>query len=192
MKFAQSCWTKGLLPVGLLLAVAGCATGGPYERILSTSRNSRPVWIRTTPPASDGYEFYVGRSVAVNVLDERRAMLRAKHDAAYDIAMSIVAEVRGNSTWVDSQHGDEVRGDEYVDTYWDNQIRVLVDQLLSGFRELESYWELWEVSDTVRATGRRESFRRYKYYVLVSFPQAELERCREAVKKNGRIGSTSS
>ena len=169
--------------------LGGCAQ--KYERLIDKSSRVRPSWIRITPPSSDGQEFFVGRTLAVNVLDERRAMLRARHDAAYSIAMSIVTEVRGNSRLVDSQWGDEVRGEEELDVFWQSQIDILVNQILSGFRYLESYWELWEVTDA--PPGRQpQTFRRYKYYVLVSFPQAELARCREEVKKNARTSLTGS
>ncbi len=178
-----------ILPATLpVLIVAGCLHSPKhYERLVRISRKQPPSWTRSIPPSKDGDAFFVGRSIAVNVLDERRAMLRAKHDAAYDIALSIMAEVHGAARWTDMQHGDEVRGVESVDTNLHNQITVLTDQILSGFREIESYWELWEVADNPPGAPLT-SFRRYKYFVLVSFPEKELERCRREVKKNGRIG----
>jgi hypothetical protein len=184
MTCLKACGVAGFV---LVVGTAGCVTPQPAEQLMRASRPVRPLWVRETPPPAEGYEYFVGRSVAVNVLDERRALVRAKHDAAYDIAMSIMAEVSGASTWIDGQHGDEVRGAEWVDTYWDSQVKVLVSEILTGFREVESYWELWVVRDSPPGSPT-QAFRRYKYYVLVKFPEEELARCREAVKKNGRMG----
>jgi len=183
-----------VLTAAVVAAALGCRRAPPKpEVLLRKSLKVRPYWVRKTPPPANGYEFFVGRSVAVNILDERRALEKARENAAHEIASTIVTEVRGSATLVDNQYGDEARGGEALDTYWNSQITVLTNQILAGVRVVESYWELWQVVDRV-PEGKLRKFRRYKYYVLVRFPADELERCREQVKKNMRsnsIGSSS-
>jgi len=177
---------KALLAL-IFCLLYGCAREKPFERLIKSSSPYRPPWISKTPEARDGKEFFVGRALAVNVLDERRALLRAKHNAAYNIAFSILAEVKGISKWGDTQRGDEVWAGEILDTDQDYSLEVLVHELIPGIRVEESYWELWEVRSPTHHIGREEKndiFRRYKYYVLVSISQEELKRLREEAKKN--------
>ncbi len=175
------------LPFFAFLAFFGCVGPKPFERLVATSRPTRPMWIREKLPPKEGKEFFVGQAVAANVLDERRALLKARQDAAYNIAFSILAEIRGVTYWRDYQRGDEVHGTESLDTDLDHSLRILVDELISGMRVEESYWELWEVRSPVHHVGRGEendTFRRYKYFVLMSIPRKELARLRELAKKN--------
>ena len=80
MRLAKSAFLRvwPLCVLGVLCASCGCVG---YERLLERSRPVTPDWVRTTPPPEGDLEFFVGRSVARNTLDERQGMNKAFDDA---------------------------------------------------------------------------------------------------------------
>jgi len=70
-------------PAGLAAAAAVflCVGCKQAEQRIGQSRPLAPEWVLRTPTDTDDLKFYVGRAVAVNALDERRAMNKAMDDA---------------------------------------------------------------------------------------------------------------
>jgi len=159
----------------LAILVAGCA----HEQILDRSSPGPPAWQLTPPRPSGERVSFVGRSLAVNVLDERHGVNEAIDDAAYQIARSIASDVGGTVSIIDSRKGEQIRGRETTDQSSHSQVVIDVKNIVSGLTHENTYWEKW----SVRESSMGSKVRRYKYWVLVSFPKAELDRMREEVKK---------
>ena len=83
-------------PAGLAAAAAVflCVGCKQAEQRIGQSRPLAPEWVLRTPTDTDDLKFYVGRAVAVNALDERRAMNKAMDDAIEQIARSVEVRMR--------------------------------------------------------------------------------------------------
>lgn len=167
--------------LGLLVVLCYCA-GCAHQSVVETSQVKAPPWTLTPPPPSAGKVFFTGRSLAVNILDEKHGISEAIDDAAYQIAREAAAEVTGQVTIIDTRTGEAIRGQERTEQRSRDQVVVDVRAIVSGLRQEEVYWERW----AVRERFGEEEFKRYKYWVLVSFPEAELKRLQDDVKKKLR------
>jgi len=170
------------LAIAATIGLVGCAW--EKSRLIAESKAENemsrgPHWTLTPPPATDTEAFFVGRSLGVNILDERKAINHALDDASYQIARAIGANVTGTVSIVDSRSGEAIKGSEKTDLTTRDQVVVDVRAIVSGMTQKDTYRELWEVKDA----GMPKKVRRYKYWVLVSFPVAELERLQNEVKK---------
>lgn len=174
------------LTVTVLLATSvGCA----HQRIIDSSQPVPPSWKLTPPQPSDEKRFFVGRSLGLNVLDEKQAINKAIDDAAYQIARAITADVSGTVEIIDSRKTEDKRrsgltGDKVVhvirsDQSSHDQVVVNVRGIVIGLVQEDTYWERWSVRDTWLGP----KLKRYKYWLLESFPQAELHRLQNEVKK---------
>jgi len=183
-------WTVGgvwlCFAMTILLAISmGCA----HQRVIATSQPGPPSWLLTPPKPSDGKVFFVGRSLGLNVLDEKQAINLAIDDAAYQIARAITADVTGQVTIIDSRKteekrqssliGNKVKQDTRSDQSSHDQVVVDVRSIVSGLVQENAYWERCSVRDTFFGP----KLRRYKYWLLVSFPERELKRLQNDVKK---------
>ena len=172
--------TRRFVPLLTLLTLVSCYY---YEKRHKKQQPIKPEWTTTTPPGTDSLDYFVGRSVVLNALDERRGINSAMDDAMEHIARTIGGRVDGQFMWSDREGGDIARGSSRVDNQ-QNATRVLsVDSFVSGMRIVDSYWEIWSI-DEHRADGIDHEFYRYKYWVLVSIPRADIEEARAHVKKN--------
>jgi hypothetical protein len=153
----------------------GCA----HENIIAVNNPNAADWKLTPPIPASGKVFFIGRSLAVNILDERHGINAAIDDAAYQVAKTIVADVKGTVSIIDSRDGDGVRGKEGTEQTSQSNVRVDVAAIVSNVRQEDAYWERW----SVREHFMGKAFKRYKYYVLASFPETELKRLQEDVKK---------
>jgi len=163
-----------ILPMVVLLCI-GCA----HEKKIGSSYTVTPTGQLTPPPPANGKVFFIGRSLGVNILDERNGINAAIDDAAMQIAKDITREVGGRVEFVDSRKGEAIRGKETTEQAGKNQFVFDVSTIVSGVTQEDAYWERW----SVREKSLGEGFARYRYYVLVSYPQDELNRQRELVKK---------
>lgn len=163
-----------ILPAMVLFCV-GCA----QEKRIGSSYTVTPTWQLTPPPPANGKVFFIGRSLGVNILDERNGINAAIDDAAVQIAKEITREIGGRVQFVDSRKGEAIRGKETTDQTSKEQFTFDVSTVVSGVRQEDAYWERW----SVREKSLGEGYARYRYYVLVSFPQEEMNHQREIVKK---------
>jgi len=171
-------WRLLLLAIGALLC-AGCA----HERLIKASRPTPPAWDLLTPsPPKDGKTFLIGRSLAVNVLDERHGIQAAMNDAAYQVALAAAAHVGARVMLVDNRTGEQIRGRERTEQPEKSTVRVDVASIIMGLRQDDAYWERWSVREAFLCP----KFKRYKYWVLASFPSDELQRLGEDLKKKSR------
>ena len=167
----------------IAIAAAGCAREVMMtDTTIRRTAENRPAWTYTPPPPSNGKAFFVGRSLAVNVLDEQHAMNEAMDDAIYQIARSAGAEVTGNARYVDHRSGEAIRGTERTEQPSDEEVRVDVNGTVIGVRQEDTFFEKFSVRD--KSLG--DKYQRYKYYVLVSVPQTELDELANQVKKKAR------
>lgn len=171
----------------LIFAMAFISWGCAHETLVSDTETRRPQerrpdWTYTPPPSSQGKVFFVGRSLAVDVLDERNAMNQAVDDAIYQIARAAGAEVRGSTKIIDRRWGEAIRGEEETEQPSEEVIRVDVNGTVIGIRQEDIFWERF----SVREKFLSEKYRRYKYYVLVSVPEEELDDLKNQVKKKSR------
>ena len=166
--------------VGFAILLGGCArealvgdieTRRPQER--------RPDWTYTPPPASEGKVFFVGRSLATNVLDEKNAMNQAINDAIYQIARAAGVQVTGSTLITDRRSGEAIRGRENTEQLLDDQISIEVNGTVIGVRQEDVFWEKFSIRETTLGPKHQ----RYKYYVLMSIPQTELNDLQDQVKK---------
>lgn len=171
----------GLWLCTLIVIVAGCAqesltddteTRGTQER--------RPDWTYTPPPAANGRVCFVGRSLAVNVLDEKNAMNQAMDDAIYQIARAAGSEVKGTTRIIDRRSGEAIRGKEQTEQPSEEQVQVDVNGTVIGVRQEDTFCERF----TVREKTLADKYTRYKYYVLVSVSEQELKALEDQVKKS--------
>ncbi len=173
-------------PAGLAAAAAVflCVGCKQAEQRIGQSRPLAPEWVLRTPTDTDDLKFYVGRAVAVNALDERRAMNKAMDDAIEQIARSVEVRMRSISTTYDSEDADEARGNHFNRDRlrWETEKSVMVDTIVCGMRQVDTYWELWRIREN-RDDGISHDFKRYKYWVLVSFPKKAIEECERQVKE---------
>ena len=153
----------------------GCAG----ETMVSSSSPMPPNWRLTPPISASDKVFFVGRSLAVNVLDERHGVNEAIDDAAFQIAKAAIADVKGTVSIIDSRGGEAIRGRETTGQPSESTVRVDVAAIVSNIRQEDTYWERW----SVREEFMGKEFKRYKYYVLVAIPEAELKHLQDDVKK---------
>ena len=177
---------NALLGSLLLICLAAC---GSLESLEKASKTPAPEWVvNLTPPrppqVGENRQYFIGRSTATNILDERMGINEAMQDAAYSIAAAAAEGVGGSWVIVDSRSGDRVRGADRAQGSAERRIEVDINQLVSGLRQEDGYWEQWKL----RGKDIDGTVRRYKYWVLVSFPIEELERLREQVKKKTSSG----
>ena len=158
-----------------VVILSGCA----HQKLLERNTAGSPAWTLTPPEASESEVFFVGRSLAVNVLDERHAINQAMDDAAYQIAKGICAGITGKVEIVDSRRGEAIRGKEKTDQPSNETVVVDIKNLISGMVQKSTYYERW----SVREKFMHPKYKRYKYWVLVSFPSNEFNRLKEEVKK---------
>jgi hypothetical protein len=173
----------GLWIAALTVVGAGCA----QETLISDTETRRPQerrpdWSYTPPPASNGKVYFVGRSLAVNVLDEKNAMNQAMDDAIYQVARAGGAEVKGSTRIIDRRTGEAIRGKEQTEQPSEEQLQVDVNGTVIGVRQEDTFWEKF----AVREKTLGEKYRRYKYYVLVSVSEQELKDLQNQVKKKSR------
>jgi len=157
-----------------------CASFGPGEKKLAASDPVRPEWPDVPPPPKGDTEFFVGRTVAKNVLQEKQAIHSGVNDALYHAAKSVGADVKGAVTVVDRSTGDVITGSEITDQDSEEVVRIDVSQHVPGMRHLDTYWEIWAVRE---GAGW---FTRYKYWVLISVPKSDLDRLKEEIKKKAQ------
>ena len=173
---------------GLFLFV-GCS----HEKLvqdMETRRpnENRPDWTINPPTPANGKVFFVGRSLAVNVLDEKHGINEAMDDAIYQIARAAGADVKGHARIVDTRRGEAIRGKEQTEQPSQDEVRVDVDGTVIGIRQQDVFWERYSVRKKfgladILYMDEDEKFTRYKYYVLVSVPEAELKRLEEEKQK---------
>ncbi len=164
----------------MALLFVGCA----HERVLRDTstpapNEHRPAWTLTSPPATNGKLYFTGRSLAVNVLDEKHGIDEAMNDAIYQIARAAGADVKGRMSIVDKRSGEAIRGKERTEQPSESRVDVDVNGTVIGIRQEETFWERY----SVREKTFDEKVRRYKYYVLVSVPEEEMKRLENEVKK---------
>lgn len=167
----------------LAVLIAGCAheTRMIDENIPGTD-NNRPDWTLTPPADSAAKAYFTGRSLAVNVLDERHGVDDAINDAIHQIARAAGADVTGRIVVVDNRTGDVIRGEENTDERSERRVEVDVNGTVIGIRQEDIFWERFSVRE--KTLGKRAM--RYKCYVLVSVPTDEMERLKAEVKKKPR------
>jgi len=176
----RSSKSMGLLVSAVAVVMAGCAG----ERLTSDkdtrrTQERRPDWTYTPPSASNGKVYFVGRSLAVNVLDEKNAMNQAMDDAIYQVARAAGAEVKGSAKIVDRRSGEAIRGRERTQQSSEDQIQVDVDGTVIGVRQEDTFWERFDIRE--KPLGSK--YARYKYYVLISVSEQELKDLVEQIKK---------
>jgi len=181
----ESIGIKGLLIAIVAVLLSGCA----HETLVSDTEircpeERRPDWTYTPPPASNGKVFFVGRSLAVNVLDEKNAMNQAMDDAIYQIARAAGADIKGSTTIIDRRTGEAIRGKEQTEQPSKEEIRVDVNGTVIGVRQEDTFWEKF----SVREKFLGEKYMRYKCYVLVSVSEQELKELETQVKKKSQLG----
>jgi hypothetical protein len=164
------------IAVAAALLCAGCA----HETLLRASKPTPPWDLLTPPPPKGDQTLFIGRSLAVNILDERQGIESAINDAAYQIALAASANVGAQVTLVDQRTGEAIRGRERSEQPDRSKIQVDVSNILIGLRHVDTYWERW----SIRESFLGPEFARTKFYVLVSFPTKELERLSEDLKKS--------
>jgi len=169
---------RWFLASALAVLSAGCA----HDKLVAYS-NPPPAWgPLVPPPPKDGKVFLIGRSTAINSLDEGAAMRVAKRDAAYEAVSLAAQDVRGNFCIVDAKTGDIVRGKETTEGRQNTKVEVDVDAIVMGLTLEDAYWEKRSIRE--HAGGRK--ILRYLYRVMTSIEESELERIREDLKKKLR------
>jgi hypothetical protein len=179
----KSCSLPLLASAAITLLIVGCA----HETVIKdtstpVSNEHRPAWTLTPSPPANGKTYFTGRSLAVNVLDEKHGIDEAMNDAIYQIARAAGADVKGRVTIVDRRSGEAVRGKEKTDQPSDSRIDVQVNGTVIGIRQEDTFWERYSMREKIFG----EKVRRYKYYVLVSVPEDELKRLQGEVKKKSQ------
>jgi len=180
--------TLCLLIFALAVVLCGCAEKSSDETLISDietrrTEERRPDWTYIPPPSSQGKVFFVGRSLAVNVLDEKNAMNQAMDDAIHQIARAAGAEYIGSSESIDRRSGEAIRGNERTEQISENQFRVELSGTVIGIRQEDVFWERYSVQEEASSS----EYRRYIYYVLVSVPEQELKELEEQIKKKSQL-----
>lgn len=164
----------------VLVMTSGCA----IETIVKKSAPVEPDWLYRTKKSDGELAYYVGRSLSENILDEKGAMDEALNNAASQIARTIYTEVDNESRWVDGHQGDEVLGLDKRYSSWRNIEKVEIDSIVSGLRPVETYFEKWRVRENIWPWSHKVY--KYKYFVLVSYPETKLQGYVNQVKKKWR------
>ena len=169
-------FATGSVLILLSVVLLGCAH---EKRIEGPSTENRPSWTLNSPSPSNGKVYFVGRSLAINVLDEKHGINEATNDAIYQIARAAGADVEGRAKIVDIRQGEAIRGKEQTEQPSRDEVYIDVNGTVIGMRQEDVFWERY----SVREKFGEEEFVRYKYYVLVSVPEEELKRLEEQKKK---------
>jgi hypothetical protein len=154
--------------VAILLLLGGCATSQTRpaavgETFITASHATKPEWVTKKPTSTNDYDYYVGRSEET-VASERDARQFALDDAHRQVALAASSRVKTNmeraglSTGLS---GAVVDPTVIIKTY----DRVFAAYVSSGIKDIETYWERWQVSTGVG----------YKLYTLVSVPKKSVD-----------------
>ena len=161
-------------PVVLLLAACGCAFEG---RIQPPESVPPPDWTINPPAPGDGMRYYVGIAIVENVLEERQGRRRAIVNAAELASQSIVVAVGAEVTVRATTLGPAHKGQEDKQSVIVEEVKSRTDEVVRGLVPKKYYYEQWEI----REKDLGPSFKRYKYYVLCAYPEAEYQRLVNAV-----------
>lgn len=163
-----------LLNLLLLIMLSGCA----HETLISSS-GQRDIWVDTPPQPANGKYYFVGRSLAVNVLDEKNGINQAVTDAIYQIAREAGTDLDALAKIRDERTGEIIRGQETTTQSATEEILAKTHEMITGSHQEGIYWERWAVRESF--LGRE--FKRYKYYVKVSLTEKEFDDLKVFVQK---------
>ena len=166
----------GLMVILALLLAAGCATETRLEPAPGTPQ---PSWVDSPPEASDGNHYYIGIGLAQNVLDEQSARRKARMNAAETIAQEISLDVQTLFRKRRATEGAAHKGEEIPREKIDEEVEARANEVVRSMTVKEFYTERWKVRESFMG----KAFKRYKFYVLVSYPDSEYERLVEEVHR---------
>ena len=119
------------------LLQSGCA----HETRIGALASDRPNWTLIDPPQANGRVYFVGRSLAQNVLDEKNAIISAKHDATYQIALALGVHVTGTYTTTDTRDGSAIQGRGTNNQTAEDKFVATIDTKVSDIQPDEVFWE---------------------------------------------------
>ncbi|MCC5828816.1 MAG: hypothetical protein JJU36_05155 [Phycisphaeraceae bacterium] len=202
MKMASLARTLVLVAfsASMLMFSGGCAS----ERLLHTGitpNEDAPEWVRLGAlPATDDKIYVVGRSVGVNVLDERAAYDAALAHAAEQVAKLVQTHVSSSLEMSDTR-GPGVSSMRRGADNWRHRCPVMdrklphfvedkseytgaqaSDALVSMINPIETHWERWRLRE--RPFLHLWWAFRYKCWVLVEIDRQDLEEMASNLQNN--------
>jgi len=148
------------------------------ERIQPAETVPQPSWVMSPPMPSDGIKYYVGIAVVENVLEEHQGRRRALTNAQELIAQSIATDVEARVVAIDTTEGAAHKGQDEKKAKIVEEVKAKTNEIVRGMNPKEYYYEQWKMRNSVFSPM---PFKRYKYYVLCAYPQAEYDRLVKAV-----------
>lgn len=145
------------LALASALAVPACHTTK-----LEWRSKDEPAWRNWGETVRDGERYYVGVAVSDSVLTERQGRREARMDAVERVAESIETRVMRRAV------GRAPKDPPGV--VLPPQFRASFRHAIRGVKVKDWYSERWRVDDSLLGG----SFTRYKYFVLVAYPQKEF------------------
>jgi len=164
-------WLVGALFAGVL---AGC--NAVETRIQPSLTSAQPGWIMTPKEPGQGMRYYVGISIAENVLEEQQGRRRALANAAELVSQSIVDDVTAKVTETDSTEGPAHLGSERKKEWTREELETVSKESIRFLAPKEYYYEQWRITDNWLERLFNGGHVRYKYYVLTAYPEVEYQR----------------
>lgn len=172
--------------LALTALVSACASDGPrkhYDETLIRSQihgaESAPEWVKGIIQTDSETLSFVGRGLAFNVLDERKAydeaVMHAREQLAQYIRTRVISEAC-DKDWADGarfipsaelEFGGTAESDAYISFRAGQMAEAVVGQLLPTAQ----HWEQWELEDPKEP----HKVTRYKCWVLAEVPAARIE-----------------
>lgn len=186
---------------GGLLMLAGCNTKHQVaeETMLAPQMGGAdaPAWVTGAQAAGDpGRVYFVGRSLAYNVLDERGAYDAAVAHAQEQAARYITSRVLIELKEMDSSDGVRYlpfndihdRNHEKLNQELSKNAKIESDALVGMLREEAVYWQRWQVREEPErflasfGFNRDRRMTRHKCWVRMSVSADKLESLLEATR----------
>ena len=142
------------------------------QGLLDEETVPEPAWVKQPPDMEAGTRYFVGIAVVDNILEEQQGRSLAIKNAAEQIAGSIATTVQSSTAMAESRKGPAQHGKDKVWTEIYSRVSARANAIVTEMTPVEYYSERWGLRE--RFLGR--SFRRYKYFALVSYPEEEYNR----------------
>ncbi len=191
----QRAVTAALVAAPALLLTACGSLYQHYDEYLVRDQihgsSNAPAWVQNQIQDEYGVLNFVGRGMAYNVLDERKAFDEAVMHAREQLAMYVRTRVTSQACDKDWARGarflpiaDAGPGDgETVGASLDFRAAQMADAFVGELLPVAQYWEQWDVEEAPRRkfsgiwfeNDERFEMRRYKCWVLASIEKERVD-----------------
>ncbi len=148
---------------------------------ITNPQSQAPAWVTGKVQEDNANIYFVGRSIAYDVLDERGGFDGARDHVLDQIGRAISTHVSSTSDLRNARWNPRYLPGEKADQSQDEHMRLAANAIAGDLVERSTYWEQWYLEEKPENYAgwpfnpARQRIKRYKCWVLMSIPRDKFE-----------------